>query len=407
MQTSLKIFIYKLKRHFHFFKTGLMRGLIGQVKYKFPAKELKIIAITGTDGKTTSSTLLYHVLKKANKKVALISTVAAYIGAEKIKTGLHVTSPDPYQLQKLLRKMVDSKVEYLVLEVTSHGAYQYRTWGIKPLIAGLTNIDHEHLDYHLTPEKYLKAKVLILNKANKVVINNQDSNYQLIRANLNHQTEQILGYKNQDGISLEVSKAIKDGFVEDYNKTNARLVYTIAKELEVSDQQVVKAFTSFPVIPGRMQEIATKKPYRIIIDFAHTPQGLEAALTALSSQLKDKNGRLITIYGAAGLRDSKKRPIMGEIGARLADLVIFTAEDPRTEDVWSIIRQLKENLHQDLDKVMSIADRKEAIDFALTKLAKKGDIIAILGKGHEQSMCFGKKEYPWNDASVVKEILKT
>ena len=407
MQTSLKIFIYKLKRHFHFFKTGLMRGLIGQVKYKFPAKELKIIAITGTDGKTTSSTLLYHVLKKANKKVALISTVAAYIGAEKIKTGLHVTSPDPYQLQKLLRKMVDSKVEYLVLEVTSHGAYQYRTWGIKPLIAGLTNIDHEHLDYHLTPEKYLKAKVLILNKANKVVINNQDSNYQLIRANLNHQTEQILGYKNQDGISLEVSKAIKDGFVEDYNKTNARLVYTIAKELEVSDQQVVKAFTSFPGIPGRMQEIATKKPYRIIIDFAHTPQGLEAALTALSSQLKDKNGRLITIYGAAGLRDSKKRPIMGEIGARLADLVIFTAEDPRTEDVWSIIRQLKENLHQDLDKVMSIADRKEAIDFAVTKLAKKGDIIAILGKGHEQSMCFGKKEYPWNDASVVKEILKT
>ncbi|MBU0576092.1 UDP-N-acetylmuramoyl-L-alanyl-D-glutamate--2,6-diaminopimelate ligase, partial [Patescibacteria group bacterium] len=191
-----------------------------------------------------------------------------------------------------------------------------------------------------------------------------------------------------------------------YNWMNARLVYKIAAELELDDQKIAQAIASFPQVPGRMQEIETNKLFRVIVDFAHTPQALEAVLSALRLQLKGNGGRLIAVFGSAGLRDYKKRPKMGEIGARLADLVIFTAEDPRTENPWSIIRQLKENLHQDLDKVMSIVDRKQAIEFALNKLAKKGDIIAILGKGHEQSMCYGKIEHPWSDVQVAKEILK-
>ena len=405
MKSIWKMFLYKIKRPFHFIRTGLLRGLIGQIKYKFPARKLKIIAITGTDGKTTSSTLLYHVLKKAGKKTALISTVAAYIGAEKISTGLHVTSPDPFALHKLIKKMVDSNVEYLVLEVTSHGAYQFRTWGINPLLAGLTNIDHEHLDYHLTPAEYLKAKTLILNKAKKVIINADDHNYQLLRSKLKQTSKNIISYKATDKLPQKISKAINARFSEKYNQMNARLVYALALELGIDQKKISAAFLNFPNIPGRMQEVKTDKSFRILVDFAHTPQGIKAALTALKSQLTDE-GKLIAVYGTAGLRDHLKRPLMGEVGAQIADLVIFTAEDPRTEDVWSIIRQLKENVHQNLDKILSIADRREAISFAINKLAKKNDIVAILGKGHEQSMCFGKIEYSWSDVKVVKEILK-
>ena len=397
--------LYKIKRPFHFVKTGLLRGLVGQVKYKFPAKNLKIITITGTDGKTTSSTLLYHVLKKAHQKTALISTVAAYIGAQEISTGLHVTSPDPLQLHQLIKRMVEENVEYLVLEVTSHGAYQFRTWGINPLLAGLTNISHEHLDYHLNQAEYLKAKALILNKAQQVVINADDQHYQALRLRLKQASAQIQAYSGEGKLPPKIVKAIEARFPEKYNQMNARLVYALAAKLEIDDEKIATAFASFPEIPGRMQEIKTTKPFRVVVDFAHTPQAVKAALTALKSQLKGE-GRLIAVYGAAGLRDQQKRPLMGEVGAKIADLVVFTAEDPRTEDVWSIIRQLKENLHLGLEKVASIADRGEAIQFALKKLAKKDDIVAILGKGHEQSICLGKTEYPWSDAKAVKEILK-
>ncbi|MBT3249984.1 MAG: UDP-N-acetylmuramoyl-L-alanyl-D-glutamate--2,6-diaminopimelate ligase [Candidatus Pacebacteria bacterium] len=407
MKTIWKIFLYKIKYPFHFIKTGVLKGLFGQIKYKFPAKNLKIITITGTDGKTTSSTMLYHILKRAGKKTALISTVAAYIGAEKIETGLHVTSPDPLALHRLIRRMVDANVEYLVLEVTSHGAYQSRIWGINPILAGLTNISHEHLDYHLTPSEYLKAKAMILNKAEKVIINADDNNHQVLKSNLRQSADKVISYSATDKLPRVISSSIKNRFSEKYNQMNARLVTALATELDIDKEKIATALQSFPDIVGRMQEVETNKSFRVLVDFAHTPQALKSALTALKSQLKrGSGGKLIAVYGAAGLRDQQKRPLMGEIGAQIADSVIFTAEDPRTEDVWSIIRQLKENLHQNLDKVSSIADRKEAISFAINKLAKKNDIVAILGKGHEQSMCFGKTEHPWSDVKVVKEILK-
>ncbi len=405
MKSILNMFLYKAKRPFHFFKTGLLRGFVGQLKFKYPAKEIKIITITGTDGKTTTSTLIYHLLKKSGKKTALISTVAAYIGAEKISTGLHVTSPDPFKLHQLIKKMVEKNVEYLVLEVTSHGAYQFRTWGIHPILSGITNISHEHLDYHQNQEEYLKAKALILNKAQEIVINGDDKNQQQLRENLKHSSENISTYKVEDKLPTKILKSIKKRFPETYNQMNARLAYALVKKLGIEDEKLATSFESFPGIPGRMQEIENNKSFRIIVDFAHTPQAVEAVLKSLRSQLKN-NGKLIAVYGSAGLRDHKKRPLMGDVGTQHADLVIFTAEDPRTESVWSIIRQLKENLHDDLDKVLSIADRKIAIEFALTKLAQKGDIVAILGKGHEQSMCFGKTEYPWSDEKAVKEILK-
>jgi UDP-N-acetylmuramoyl-L-alanyl-D-glutamate--2,6-diaminopimelate ligase len=399
--------LYSLKKPYHLIKTGLIRGTLAQLKYKFPANDLHISVITGTDGKTTSATMLYHVLKNAGFEVGLLSTVAAFMGNEQIDTGFHVTSPQPDDVHKFMRQLVDAGYTHLVLEITSHGSYQYRNWGINQQISGMTNISMEHLDYHVTAENYLEAKADILKKSPIVVLNENDPSYLKIRRYLgsNHR---IIPYSDETKLPPLIVDAINTRFQEDYNRLNARLVYAMATTMGVSDPDFVNALQSFPGIPGRMEKIENKRRLKIFVDFAHTPQGLEAALEALK-KLKKQNGntgRLIAVFGCAGLRDIKKRPIMGEIATRLADIVVFTAEDPRTENVWSIIRQMKEQLKDNHQKIVSIADRKEAIDFTINQIAKSDDIIGFFGKGHEKSMCYGTIEYPWSDQEIIRSALE-
>lgn len=397
--------VYIGKRYYHWLKTGFLKGHIAQLKHRYPSKKLAILAITGTDGKTSSSTLLYHVLKNAGKKVALVSTVGAYKGDKQVDTGFHVTSPDPATLHAFLAQCVEEGYTHVVLEATSHGLYQHRLWGIQPLIAGYTNITHEHLDYHLDYHRYVEAKALLAKKAKLAVINDDDESAVHLKKMLTDVP--TITYSLKDTMPSAVSKSIKATFPEEYNQSNARLVWTMASKLGIEPQQFSKALDSFPGVPGRM-EVVVEKPYTVIVDFAHTPNALEKALVALRQRLKSqkKAGRLIAVYGCAGLRDHYKRPKMGEIGTRLADLCIFTAEDPRTENIWSIIRQMKEQLTKNHNKVVSIADRKQAIDYALHEMAKPGDIIGIFGKGHEQSLCYGTVEYPWDDRQVVRELSK-
>jgi UDP-N-acetylmuramoyl-L-alanyl-D-glutamate--2,6-diaminopimelate ligase len=400
--------IYQLKRPYHFLKTGLAKGLPARIKYRFPDKKLKIIAITGTDGKTTSSTMLYHILQESGKKVALISTVGAYIGEEKIETGFHVTSPSPDQLFAFMSKMLENKIEYLVLEFTSQGAYQSRLFGIEPDIAGVTNIDQDHFDYHLNYQNYLEAKAIVLQRAKTVVLNEDDQSYYRLKKLFPSSEYKVLDYSQEIKFVGKIEKAIKERFPELFNQQNARLVSTIALELGLNADEISESLISFKGVPGRMQFIENKNGLKIVVDFAHTPQGLRSALTALRSLMKrDKMaGKLIAIYGCAGLRDAAKRPMMGVIGVELADLLVFTAEDPRTEDVWSIIRQMKEALTTGHNKVLSIPDRREAINFAIKKLAEKGDLIAIFGKGPEKSMCYGTTEIEWSDEEAVLKALK-
>jgi UDP-N-acetylmuramoyl-L-alanyl-D-glutamate--2,6-diaminopimelate ligase len=400
--------IYRLKRPYHFFKTGLAKGLPARIKYRFPDKKLKIIAITGTDGKTTSSTLLYHLLQENGKKVALISTVGAYIGEQKIETGFHVTSPSPDQLFAFMRQMIQKETEYLVLEFTSQGAYQYRLFGIKPEIAGITNIDQDHFDYHLNYQNYLEAKASVMQKAKTVVLNEHDQSYYRLKKLFPSNKYNVLEYSQENKLTSKIEKAIKERFPERFNQNNARLVSTIALELGLDKDQISQSLISFEGVPGRMQFIENKKGIKIVVDFAHTPQGLRSALTALRFIMKKHKmpGKLISVYGCAGLRDAIKRPMMGQIGVELADLVVFTAEDPRTEDVWSIIRQMKEALSEGHNKVVSIPNRQEAINFAINKLSKRGDLVAILGKGPEKSMCYGTEETPWSDEDTVKKALQ-
>ncbi len=402
-----KHLLYYLKRPLHFIKTGLMQGTLAQIKYRFPAKQIKIINITGTDGKTTTSSLVYHILNTANIKTGLISTVAAKIGGEDIDTGLHVTAPRPLKLNKFLRQMVDASCQYAVVEMTSHGAYQFRNWGVKPSIAGLTNITHEHLDYHLTYENYVAAKALLLEQASTVVLNEDDQSFYRIKQYLNPNQQHIITYNQGERLDSKIKKVINKKFPQEYNQMNARLAVKIAQQLEIDDKAIAQAIASFEGVLGRMQELELGQPFRVIIDFAHTPNAINQALRALQQQLKQQKnpGKLIAVFGSAGHRDQSKRPIMGEKAVKHADLVVITAEDPRTENIWTIIQQIKNGAKSHLNKIASMADRRRALEFALTELANKNDIVALLGKGPEKSLAIDKKELPWSDKKVATEIL--
>lgn len=345
--------------------------------------------------------MLYHVLKTAGYKVALISTVAAYIGDEEIDTGFHVTSPEHWQVQSLLKRCADEGIEHVVLEVTSHGIFQYRTWGIPFVLGGITNVSEEHLDYFVNYDLYLRTKAELLLKAETAVIPAEERCTKPLRALLKKAGKNWKEYLPLSGTGA-VEQAIKARFPETYNRKNAQLVRALAEEIGVSDEVLASAFTTFPGVKGRMQEMPNDLGLKVVVDFAHTPQAQEAVLTALRPQTK---GKLWVVFGCAGLRDHTKRPKMGSISTTLADMAIFTAEDPRTEKLQVIFRQMKEGVaSENKRKVITIPERKAAIAYALEH-AQKGDTIAILGKGHEVSMCFGKTETPWSDQKVIQELV--
>ncbi|MHA2055301.1 MAG: Mur ligase family protein, partial [Candidatus Hodarchaeales archaeon] len=286
---------------------------------------MKIIGVTGTDGKTTTATIIYHILKTAGKKVALISTVAAYIGQTKLDIGLHVTSPNPKLLQKLLHDIVSKNYEYLVIEVTSHGLDQYRFFGVKFDIGVLTNITDEHLDYHKTHKNYVKAKSKLFKKSRLSILNGDDKSFSEIKKYMDSKTK----VREYGGTSLSgsIRRAVNERFPEEYNRENAVASILSTKELGIQDKDVIRAISSFPGVTGRLQEIKNTKGLDIYIDFAHTPNSLENVLKHLRS-ITPKDNKLISVFGCAGERDKQKRPTMGNISTRFADVSVFTAEDP-------------------------------------------------------------------------------
>ena len=396
--------VYRIKRPFHLLRTGLLEGVPAYLQSRTALKNLRIVGITGTDGKTTTSTLLYHLLTTADIKAGLISTVGGYVGADVLDTGLHVTSPGPRDLYRLLRLMHKAGCSTVVLEATSHGLYQHRFWGIRPESAGVTNVTHEHLDYHQTWYEYASAKLLLLKHATRVFLNATDESKTFFHQHKWSKNQIVQYYGPDTKLPKAVLKAIQARFPEAYNRSNATLAFLMAQQLGVSDEQAVKGIETFVGVPGRMQVVA-EKPIKVIVDFAHTPNALEKVLTAVRATLP-AGARLIAVFGCAGLRDVQKRPMMGEIGARLADTAIFTSEDPRTEDIWAIFRQMKAGVTNNHNRIRTIPDRRAAITFAIRSAARRGDIVVVCGKGHEQSMCFGTTETPWHDPTVVTEILQ-
>lgn len=377
----------------------LSQAVFANLYFKFPSRGLTIIGVTGTDGKTTTSTLIYQILKTSGVKVALISTVAAYIGNEELDTGFHVTSPDPWSLQKLLVKIKKLGYRYVVLEATSHGLDQHRLFGIQPYMAVLTNITHEHLDYHKTYKRYVKAKSKLFKDVKIAVLNHEDKSFNLVKKYLDSKTR-IIAY-TEKSTPHRIRSLIRKKFPEHYNKLNATAASLACAQIGILEENILKGLKNFEGIPGRMEFIKNNKKIKAIVDFAHTPNALENALKTLS---KSKTGRLIAVFGCAGLRDVSKRPMMGKIASELADEVVMTAEDPRTESVWSIIDQMMSNVKKNIGHIHKIPDRGEAIKFAVS-IAKAGDTVAVFGKGHEKSMCYGTIEYPWSDQEALKKEL--
>lgn len=375
------------------------------VKAGYPARRLKVVGVTGTDGKTTTCHLIYEILKAGGKKVALVSTVAAYIGSEEIDTGFHVTTPDAKFLQPLIRRIADAGMEYLVLETTSHGIDQHRVLGCNFMVGVITNITHEHLDYHGSFAKYRDTKAKLVLSTQYAVLNKDDPSTGWIKS-------QISNPKSQKIIQFTKSKIqnVSLALAGDYNLYNIGAAEAVAKVFGIRESVIGGVVKNFAGVPGRMEEIKLGQKFRAIVDFAHTPNALEQVLGELKRQ-KAKGKSLIVVFGCAGLRDHSKRPMMGEIAARLADKVIITAEDPRTESLDDIYKQIVSKtspptplLNSGEGNAIREDDRQKAIEMAV-KMAKPGDIVVATGKGHEKSICFGTREYPWSDQeAMIKAI---
>lgn len=392
----------KIKNIYH-----LTRAFLASVRLGSPSKKIIVIGVTGTDGKTTTAHMIYEILKASGKKVSLISSIFAAIGEEIYDTGFHVTTPNPVALQRFLKQMVDGGSEYAVLEVTSHGLDQNRISGINFTVGVLTNITHEHLDYHRTYANYLRAKSKLFKKVKASILNADDDSYSQMR---NLVGGQIVTYGIEYKADfMPTNFPIKLQIPGSYNIYNALAATAVARYLGI-DKKIIKwALYNFQNLTGRMEEVDFGQDFKVIVDFAHTPNALENALKSLTSQLKAKDSKLIAVFGAAGRRDKGKRFLMGEVSAKLSDYTVITDEDPRTENPMSIAKEVAKGCEKvgarKNKNYFIVTDRTKAIQFAIGKLAQTGDIVGIFGKGHEKSMCYGKTEYPWSDQEAAKQAI--
>lgn len=380
-----------------------MVAIIANILYGFPANRLTVIGVTGTDGKTTTVNLIYHILKEAGYSVSMVSTVGAVIHGRASSIGFHVTTPSSLMLQKFLKEATLGKgKQYLVLEVTSHALDQNRVWGIPIFIGVLTNITHEHLDYHKTYANYVKTKVKLLNKASIAIINSDDNSYTKVKYFLHHNKKVITyGAGKEAEVSLSDIK-IPSNIPQLYNKYNALAAFLTAMQVGVGKKIIEKALTTFTFPKGRT-EIVYDKDITVMIDFAHTPNAFKQLLSSLKEETK---GRLIHVFGSAGARDTSKRPVMGKVASTFDDIVILTSEDPRKEDPEKIISEIASGMDEKSKvAVVKVADRKAAIEKAIS-LAKKGDMIVCTGKAHEESINYGNGEEPWDEFAIVTQALK-
>jgi len=399
----------------------------------YPARRLVMIGVTGTDGKTTTCNLIYAILRAAGLRAGLISTVNAVIGDRVLDTGFHVTTPEALEVQGYLAQMVQAGLTHCVLEATSHGLAQHRVAACDFDLGVVTNITHEHLDYHGSFEAYRQAKGRLFaglsDSAPKpqpvrrtAILNWDDDSYAFLAAQ--SRVRQV-GYSitgtadvyaqaithTPDGQAFEVVGAgyrqpIRSGLRGDFNVANIVAAFATAVEgLGIAPQTAADGIAALSAVPGRMELIDLGQPFTALVDFAHTPNALRRALEAARTMT---SGRVIAVFGAAGLRDREKRRLMAGVSAQLADLTILTAEDPRTESLDAILTEMAAGATArggvEGRTFWRVPDRGQAILFGAAQ-ARAGDILLACGKGHEQSMCFGETEYPWDDRVAMRAAL--
>lgn len=393
----------------------LVLAILAVMRYGYPARSLIVIAVTGTSGKTTVSHLIYSVLKQAGKKVSLVSSISTIIGNREYDTGLHVTTPSPFALQKFLQKAKKTGNQYVVIEASSHGIAQFRMLGTNVMIGVLTNIAHEHLDWHKTFTAYANAKLSLIAKAKVAIVNKNDQSYSLL-LKYKPLSAKIITFSLTGQADFNFPKMpTVSGLPGDYNKENMLAAAAVCTLLGITPKNIASALLKFKGLNGRFEEIDNHRGYRIIVDFAHKPNALEALLKTLRKMTKK---RLIIMFGSAGERDKAKRQMMGMIAAKYADISVLTAEDPRSEEVNDIIDEIAKGYKKTggvegkrqtaKSYFIKMPERAEAINYIINNLACKDDLVAFLGKSHEKSMCYGKVEYPWNEhEEIIKALAKT
>ncbi|MCL4561648.1 MAG: UDP-N-acetylmuramoyl-L-alanyl-D-glutamate--2,6-diaminopimelate ligase [Chloroflexi bacterium] len=401
--------------------------------YSFPARQLTVIGVTGTDGKTTTANLIYEILMEAGYPTGIISTVNATISGEVVDTGFHVTTPDTPDIQRYLARMVAAGLSHVVLEATSHGLAQGRVLACEFDVGVITNITHEHLDYHGTFEAYRAAKASLFTSLAEThakrqgnprtaVLNRDDDSYEYLdrvtsTKKISYGFDSRADVRAEDIVSTSGGTrftAVGPGFfipvesrmVGAYNVSNclAAVAATVAS-LGSPTEAAQKGIAGMGGVPGRMEQIDLGQDFTAIVDFAHTPNALQRSLETTRGLT---HGRVWVVFGSAGLRDREKRRLMAEVAVAQADATIFTAEDPRTESLDSILEEMAHGAStrgaREGETFWRIPDRREAIRFAIRN-ARPGDLVIACGKGHEQSMCFGEIEYPWDDRVAMRAAL--
>lgn len=395
--------------------TRAIFGTLAQAFAGNPAKKLIVIGITGTNGKTTTATLVYKILTETGKKASLLGTVAKFIEDDIIDSKL--TTSDPIELAKDMKKMVDTGSQYLVMEVSSHALHQERVRGIDFDVAAFTNISHDHLDYHETFEEYAKTKKLLFDqlKDGSYAVINADDKYGSYMAENSRATIMDFGFETEalysaniitsdaSGITISVEgTTISSSLVGKFNAYNLAEAYLICKALDLPDNEITEALDKVVGAPGRMETVQIDDAPQVVVDYAHTPDALENVLKTLK-ELKKSDQKLIVVFGCGGDRDKAKRPEMAKIAALYADRVIVTSDNPRTENPDLIIADILNGFEQ-LNKVLSITDRREAILRAI-KDADEQDLILIAGKGHENYQEINGKRIDFDDRKIALEAL--
>ena len=394
---------------------------LGQLASNFygnPSEKLSLIGITGTNGKTSVTTLLFDIFKNLGFKSALISTVEYRI-ADEIIPSTH-TTPDVVRLNQMLAKAVEVGCEYAFMEVSSHGIHQNRTEGLNFKIAGFTNISHDHLDYHKTFSEYLKTKKRFFDDLNPeaIAITNIDDKNGTVMLQNTKATQKTYALKTMANYHGRILEADFNGMLLNFggrefwttltgkfNVYNLLLAYAVAIESGFHEEDVLKAISTLKKVKGRFETLKSDSGIFFVIDYAHTPDALENILDSIND-IRTKNERLITIFGCGGDRDHAKRPEMGKIATRKSTLAIITSDNPRTEDPAAIIKEIEAGVEpQNFSKYTSIPDRKEAIKMAI-KFAEPRDIILLAGKGHEDYQEINGVKHYFDDKITIMELAK-
>ena len=391
-------------------------GIVATHFFGDPSRKLKLVGVTGTNGKTTIATLLYNMFRKFGHKCGLLSTVCNYIEGEPIPAD-H-TTPDPIELNRLLAQMVDAGCEYAFMECSSHAIAQKRIGGLKFAGGLFTNLTRDHLDYHKTVENYRDAKKAFFDGLDKdafAITNADDKNGQYMVQNTKAEVKtysirSMADFKAKiiechfEGMYLDINgKEVGVQFIGKFNVSNLLAVYGAAIMLGKKPEDILVILSTLKSVSGRLEPIRSPEGYTAVVDYAHTPDALENVLNTINEVLNGK-GKVITVCGAGGNRDKGKRPIMAQTAAKLSDKVIITSDNPRFEEPQDIINDMLAGLdNKQMKKVVSIADRKEAIRTACM-MAEKGDVILIAGKGHEDYQEIKGVKHHFDDREVVREI---